>query len=193
VPKVRSDYVFHPPSGSSVPGKVDANPYVFYPPSELRRLIESEKNADELKKIKSALKQWERLYVDQIGYPYRLTQSLRAAAYKVLRLAEISGPAQNLFQYQDAEVPEGYEGIIEEGMKNLHDRENQPRFQIKAPNERVVHDNGTDDGDFLSPSDGVADPVRDPILPRGQGEDPEGLDYPDMPSGGEPGHDPGGL
>jgi hypothetical protein len=189
MPVKKSDYVFHPPaSGSSVPGKVDANPYVFYPPSELRHLVESEKDVDELKKIKSALKQWERLYVDQIGYPYKLTQSLRAAAYKLMKLAEIPGPAQNLFQYQDAEVPEGYEGIIEEGMKNLHDRENAPRFQLKAPNERVVHDNGSDDGDFLTPDDSVVDPVRDPILPRGQGEDPEGLDYPDTPGG-----DVGGL
>jgi hypothetical protein len=37
----RSDYTFHPPSsGSNVPGKIDANPYLQYPPQELRKLLE---------------------------------------------------------------------------------------------------------------------------------------------------------
>jgi hypothetical protein len=185
-----SDYVFHPPTGSNVPGKEEANPYVFYPPSELRRLLESETDAGELKKMKSALKQWERLYVDQIGYPYRLTQSLRAAAGRLLKLSEISGPAQNLFQYQDSEVSEGYEGILEDGLKNLHDNDNEPRFNIKRPGERPVRDNGVDDGDFLSPSDPVVDPVRDTVLPKGGGPDPEGLDYLEFPGSG---NNSGGL
>ena len=186
MPKVLSDSIFHPPSGSSLPGKEEANPYVFYPPQELRRLLEAEKDGNELKKIKSALKQWERLYVDPIGYPYRVPQALRVAAYRLLR-AERQGPAQNIVPYQDEVVPEGYEEIIEEGLKNIHDNDNMPRFYLKRPGERPVRDNGVDDGDFLSPSDSAVDPVRQPVTPRGDGFDPEGLDYPDPPTGGETG------
>jgi len=55
----------------------------------------------ERKKMDSALKQWERQYVDQIGFPYKkVMRALRVAAKK---LAEIPGPAQNLPYYQDAE------------------------------------------------------------------------------------------
>lgn len=167
--RVVSDSIFHPPSGSSYPGKEEANPYVFYPPEEIRRLLESEKDKDELKKMESALKQWERIYVEPIGYPYRLTQSLRCAACKLLRLAEIEGPAQNLNYYQDAEVPEGYEGIIEEGLKNVHDNQDRKRFQIKPRVERTVRDFG--EGDFLSPSEGVFNPET--VKPRGDGSEPD--------------------
>ena len=42
--KKEADQVFHPPTGSSVPGMEDANPYRFYPPGEIRKLIPVEKN-----------------------------------------------------------------------------------------------------------------------------------------------------
>jgi hypothetical protein len=141
-----------------------------------------EKDEEELKKIKSALKQWERIYIDPIGYPYRVIQALRKLASQIKR-AEVNEPVQNLFYYQDAVVPEGYESIIEEGMKNVHDNEDMPRFDLKRPGERPVHDNGIDEGDFSSPSEGVIDSVR----PRGDGPDPEGLDYENPPTGGETG------
>lgn len=181
--RILSDSIFHPPSGSNYPGKEEANPYIFYPPDDIRRLLESEKDKDELKKMKSALKQWERLYVGPIGYPFKLTQSLRATAYKLMKLAEIEGPAQNLNYYQDAEVPEGYEGIIEEGLKNLHDNDYRKKFQIKPYVERTVRDFG--EGDFLSPSEGIFNPET--VKPRGDGPDPDGLEYPDPPTGGETG------
>jgi hypothetical protein len=72
-------------------------------------------------------------------------------------------------------------------LRSIHDNENIPRFDLKRPGERPVHDNGVDDGDFISPSDSVIDPIRDTVAPRGDGADPEGLDYSDPPTGGETG------
>jgi hypothetical protein len=118
--KIKSDYVYHPPSGSSVPGMVDANPYMSCPPGELRGLLselekKEELNQEEkenLKKMRSALKQWERIYVYP-EYPFKLAFALRLIANKLLKKAEISAPSINLNQYQDMEVPEGYEGILD--------------------------------------------------------------------------------
>jgi CRISPR/Cas system CSM-associated protein Csm2 small subunit len=182
----KADYTFHPPSGSSVPGKEEANPYVFCPPAEIRRLLEVEKNVEELKKMKSALKQWERLYVYPVGYPYRkLSGLLRILAAKIKKISEVPWPSLNINYYQDAVVPEGYEGIIEEGLKNIHDNDDMPKFNLKRPGERPVRDNGVDEGDFLSPSEGVI--PGGVVSPYGAGPDPEGLEYSDPPTGGETG------
>ena len=64
----RADSIFHPPGASALPGTVDANPYMTYPPDTIRALLETETDKEELLKMKSALKQWERVY-SYPGYP----------------------------------------------------------------------------------------------------------------------------
>lgn len=96
MPKKVSDYVFHPPSGSSLPGSPDANPYFFYPPEDLRRLLETEKDETELAKMRGALDQWERIYVYP-GYPYRrVAAKLRSLVAKLIRLSEVNGPIHEI-------------------------------------------------------------------------------------------------
>jgi len=175
--QVCSDYILHPPSGSSYPGKEEANPYIFYPPSELRKLIETEKDIEELGKIKSALKQWERIYVYP-GYPYRIAAAIRRIAAK---LAEVVSPSINLDYYQDANVSEGYEGILQ-SLDSRYDNYGMGIFDYSRQGERPVRDIDTGKGDFLSPSNGVFDPKT--VTPRGDGPDPDGLQYPDPPTGG---------
>ena len=178
-----SDYTFHPPSGSSVPGKEEANPYIFYPPDDLRFLLETEKDVEELKKIESALRQWERQFQYAAGgggYPWKkLVQQLRAVATEILKRAEIVGPAQNIPYYQDMEVPEGYEGIME-GDRGQYDNDNNTRPDISRQGIRPVRDIDTAEGDFLSPKD----PIMTDVKPRGDGPDPE-IEYPFPPTGGD--------
>jgi len=175
----KADYVFHPPSGSSLPGSPDANPYIFYPPSDLRRLIESEKDELKLIMMKKALKQWERLYVYP-GYPWRqVTASLRYAAEILFHMAEVTGPhPRNMPYYNDSEVPEGFEGVME-GLKNLHDNEDRVRFDIPRQGERPKVD--INRGDFLTPKDPVFD---DAVKTKGDGADPEGMEIPEPATGG---------
>jgi len=185
---VQSDYVFHPPSGSSYPGKEDANPYIFYPPNELRRLVDAEKNEEELTKIKSALKQWERIYVYP-GYPWRIAGVLRKIASHLMKLSEISGPAQNIPYYQDSEVPEGYEGILHgpglstDGISSPYDNYNMERFDYSRQGERPIRDIDTGRGNFLSPSD---PPLGDVVKTKGEGPDPD-IICPSPPTGGNSG------
>jgi len=179
----------HPPSGSSYPGKEEANPYVFYPPSELRRLMETVSDTAELLKIKKALKQWERQYVDTIGYPWR-NESRRAAQRVVVahrkRRAEIVGPAINLNYYQDAETPAGFEEILDDYF-NIHDNDNAKRFDYNRQGERPVVD--IDGGeDLLTRSEGVFETSVGPqglITPDGAGPDPAGMENPFPPTGGD--------
>lgn len=173
-----ADYTFHPPGGSNVPGKCDANPYLNYPPDELRKLVDSEQDKEERDKIKSALKQWGRLYIYP-GYPYRnaVCSRIREIANKI---AEIVGPAQNLFYYQDSEIPEGYPTCLEQ-MQNVHDNDYDIEFDYSRQGERP--NRIIDDGDFLSPKDPIFDPRS--VRPRGDGPDPDGMEVPFPPTGGD--------
>jgi hypothetical protein len=190
---VRADYILHPPSGSSYPGKEEANPYVFYPPNELRRLLDlfeqrqSDLTVDDARKIKSALKQWERVFVDQIGYPWRLAAALRVAAYRLLKKAEIMGPAINLDYYQDAETPAGFEEILDD-YKSTHDQENMVREDYNRQGERPVPDTPSPDEDLLTRSEGIFETSVGPggvSDPDGAGPEPEGYECPFPPTGGD--------
>jgi len=173
---IKSDYVFHPPSGSSVPGKEDANPYMNYPPDDLKNLLVTIENAHEIELIKRALKQWERIFQDT-GYPYkRLASRLRFIADRMLK-AEIVGPAQNLDYYQDMEIPEGYESVLE-GLKNYHDDEDYTRFDYNRQGERPLVEMDFLEGDFATPKDRVFE--QGTVTPRGDGPDPEGMDGPSI-------------
>jgi len=192
--EVHGDQAYHLPSGSNVPGKIDANPYVFYPPDDLRKLLETIKDPEELKKIVSALKQWERQY-QYPTYPWRKTADfLRSMAYNVMqaehyfyKLAEIQGPAQNLNQYQDLEVPDGFESILEP-LISPYDNDNNKRF-INNPKERSERDLDFLMGDFSAPKE----PLFDAVEPRGDGPDPEGMEVPFPPTGGNIDGEPQGI
>lgn len=180
----KADYIFHSPeTGSNVPGKVDANPYDFYPPKELRRLVDTEKNPEELLKMKSSLKKWERIYTYP-GYLWRSAAHLRHVAAIMNRYAEIVGPAQNIPYYQDAEVPEGYEGILEWD-SGKYDQDNEVRENIQRQGERPFRETEMGIGDFTAPKENLIDPMLKVVKPRGDGSDPEGLEYPDPPTGGD--------
>jgi hypothetical protein len=175
----RSDYTFHPPSsGSNLPGKVDANPYMNYPPQELRRMIEVEGNLDEKKKMISALKQWERIYVFP-GYPHRL--AMKVAHRHLERLAEQANPAINLPYYQDSETPSGLGEIID-SLGGLYDNDDNERFDYKRHGERPLRDVDINEGDFLSPKES---PMGDSVKDKGDGPDPTDMDNPSPPTGGD--------
>jgi hypothetical protein len=173
-----SDNIFHPPSGSSVPGKVDANPYMSYPPSDLRELVNTEEDPENLKKIKSALKQWERVW--QEGYLFKKADILRVVAHRFIK-AEVLQPARNLDYYQDLEVPEGFESALE-GMQNFHDNEDYVRFDYTHQGERPIIEVDFLKGDFLSPHDRVFE--NGTVTPRGDGADPDGMECTEPPTGG---------
>jgi len=186
---VHADYILHPPSGSSYPGKEEANPFIFYPPSELRRLLETTKNVEDAMKIKKALKQWERQYIDCIGYPWR--NQMRRAAQRVVtahlkKRSEIVGPVINLNYYQDLETPAGFEEILDD-YYDIHDNDNNIRFDYNRQGERPVRDLDQE-GDYLTRSEGVFETSVGPqglVTPDGAGPDPEGMEYPDPPTGGD--------
>jgi hypothetical protein len=181
MPKKISDYIFHPPSGSSVPGKIDANPFMNYPPDDLRGLLRTQKDETELAKIKSALKQWERQCYDTGFRPFKkLSSSLRDLAMR-LRKAEVVQPAQNLPYYQDIDQPEGLDSVFE-GLENYHDNYDAVRFDYKRQGERPLVDLDFLNGDFLTPKDRIFE--QGVVSPRGDGSDPEGMDYPFPPTGG---------
>lgn len=177
----RSDYVLHPPSGSSLPGSPDANPYIFYPPSDLRKLIKTEKDETKLIMMRRALKQWERIYIFP-GYPWRkVTANLRSIAELLFRMAEVTGPhPRNMPYYNDTEVPEGYESIMH-SLEGLYDNYNRVRFDIPRQGERPKVDIDTSKGDFLTPKDDVFDNA---VKTKGEGTDPEGMETVEPPTGG---------
>jgi len=175
-----ADYVFHPPSGSSVPGKVEANPYIFYPPDELRKMIDREEKGEDMEKMKSALKQWERIYVFP-GYPWRISSVLRKVAHELLKMdAAQAHPSINIPYYQETDVPEGYEGILQ-GLAGPYDDQDSKKFDYARQGIRPKRDQAFNRGDFLSPSKGA--PGIKPPSESG-GSDPAGLDYPFPPTGG---------
>lgn len=180
MPKRTSDHVFHPPSGSSLPGSSDPNPYVFYPPDDIRGLIKTEKDEGELAKMKSALKQWERIYVFP-GYPYRRAAAeLRAIAAKLLRYAEKTPVPRQQTYYNDSQVPEG-RGEIMDALEGLYDNQDNIRFDYNRQGERPVIDTEMSKGDFSSPRE---PPIGDSVKERGSGPDPEGMDAVEPPTGG---------
>lgn len=172
----KADYTYHPPSGSNYPGKEEANPYIFYPAFELRRLIETEKDSEELKKMKSALKQWERIY-RYPGYPFVVSSNIRKVANYLLRLSEYTHPSINLNYYQDSEVPQGFESVLE-GLKGLYNNYDMRKFDYSRQGERPLQD--VLKGDFLSPSE---PPIGDTVKERGEGPNPD-VEYPFPPTGG---------
>ena len=183
----KSDSVFHPPSGSNYPGKEDANPYVFYPPHELRRLVNIERDQEKLAKIKSALKQWERIYVYP-GYPWRMAARLRRIARKLMKISAVPHPSQNIPYYQDSEVSEGYEGILHgpglssPGLSGPYDNYDMDKFDYARQGERPKRDIDTGGGkNFLAPSE---PPIGDTVKTKGEGPNPD-IEYPFPPTGGD--------
>lgn len=178
-----ADYVLHPPSGSNVPGKVDANPYMSVPPKDLRGMIEVEQNPEEKKKMISALKQFERQYTYP-GYPWRQP---RAAAKRVCSRfieAEVNNPAINLPYYQDSETDQGDKEIID-SLMGLYDNDDNEKFDYARQGIRPVRDIDIAEGDFSSPKESPMGLVV--VSPRGDGPNPDNMDYPDPPTGGPSG------
>lgn len=182
LPKKLSDYILHPPSGSSYPGKEIANPYIYYPPSRLRDLIAQEKDTQELTKMKSALKQWERLYVYP-GYPYRLANKLRHIASQLLKLSEVRQPARNIPYYQESDIPTGPSNVLHM-LRNVDDNYDLERFDYNRQGERPKRDIDTGKGNFLSPSEPIHNDGRGVVEPRGEGISPD-IEYPFPPTGGD--------
>jgi len=171
----QSGFLVHPPvGGSNVPGKVDANPYLNMDPKELELLIPDEQDPETKKKMMSALK--------QLKY---LSPSLKMLSSRVLkkfriRCAELANPAINMPQYQDSEVDQGQEEIIE-GLEGLYDNDNAEKFDYARQGLRPLVDIDISEGDFLTPKESPMGPA---VKERGDGPDPDGLDYADPPTGG---------
>lgn len=173
---LRADSVLHPPSGSTYPGMQEANPYMSYPPKDLRSIVETEKDPAKLEQIKSALRQWERIYQFP-GYPWRLADCLRVLAGRLMK-AELDPPAINIPYYQDSGVPQGLEEIID-SLRGLYDNYDMEREDYNRQGERPFIDNLS--GDFRSPSE---PPMGDVVKERGEGPDPD-LEVPFPPTGGD--------
>ena len=186
LPYKRADSIFHPPGASVLPGTVDANPFMTTPPDTIRALLETETDKEELLKMKSALKQWERVY-SYPGYPFKkAAESLRVIARAIT--AEIENPPEQVTYYYDSEVPSGTEEILE-SLEGLYDNYNQKREDIPRQGERPIRDIDIGKGDFSAPHD----PVVTDVKPRGDGPDPEGLECEEPPTGGDIGGWPDGL
>lgn len=173
-----SDYMFHPPSGSNLPGTSEANPYMNYPPDEIKRLLGTEENKEEREKMKSALKEWGRIYVWP-GYPYKVAFLLRKLAAEIQKRSEITPQPRNIPYYFDEEQPQGY-GEILDSLRNVHDNDDMVRFDYPRQGERPVRNIDTGRGDFLAPSD----PLFDAVKPRGDGPNPPGMGAEEPPTGG---------
>jgi hypothetical protein len=176
------DYVLAPPSGSNVPGKVEANPYMSMPPKELRRMVQEQPDHKDIKKIRSALKQFERIYTYP-GYPWRAQRAKRVLS-NYLKISELVNPAINLPYYQDLETNQGQDEIID-SLKGLYDNDNLEKFDYARQGIRPIRDIDTAEGAFLNPKES---PFGEQIVkPRGDGPDPDGMEYPDPPTGGPSG------
>jgi hypothetical protein len=157
-----------------------------YPPEEIRKLIPRELDEETLAKMDSALRQWERIYVDGIGYPYRknkkvpVTAGLLNLATHILKVAGQDPGAINLpYEYQDSEFPYGYEGIME-GLLSPHDTEGQKPFNYNFQGERPGIDVPYFIGDFRSPHDPVIE-----LNPGSSGPNPNELECDFPPTGGD--------
>jgi len=107
---------------------------------------------------------------------------MRILAYKMLKMAEVVNPAINLPYYQDLETDQGQEEIID-SLEGLYDNDNAEKFDYARQGIRPIRDIDTAEGDFLNPKES---PIGGPVT-RGEGDgpDPEGLEYPDPPTGGD--------
>jgi hypothetical protein len=152
-----------------------------YPPSSLRSLIDKEQDIQELTKMKSALKQWERIYVYP-GYPYRLADTLRRIAGRLL-MAEAPNPSINVPYYQESDIPTGPGNVIHM-LENIDDNYDMNRFDYNQQGERPKRDIDTGKGDFLSPSEPVHNDGRGTVSPKGEGANPD-VEYPFPPTGGD--------
>jgi len=179
-----SDYVLAPPSGSEVPGKVDANPFMRVPPKELRVLIELEQDPVTREKMISALKQFERQYTYP-GYPWRPPRSeAKRVCSNFFKLSELVNPAINLPYYQDNETDQGTDEILER-LQGLYDNYDAEKFDFARQGIRPLVDIDTSEGDFLNPKES---PIGGPVTKgEGDGPDPQDLEYPDPPTGGDTG------
>ncbi len=130
--------------------------------------------------MKSALKQWERIYLFP-GYPYRrVAAEIRAIAVKLLRKAEKTPVPRQQTYYNDSEVPEGREEIMD-ALKSVHDNYDTIEFDYYRQGERPVVDTEMSKGDFSAPSE---PPIGDSVKERGSGPDPDGMDAVEPPTGG---------
>lgn len=175
MPKRQSDYVYHPPVGSSYPGKEDANPYIQYPPDEIRRLMDTEEDPSEYDKMKSALKQWERIYVYP-WYPWRAVRALRKIARQMLAADQ----PVNVPYYHENDIGPGVDNVLNI-LKPTDDNDDMKRFDYNRQGERPVRDDLS--GDFTSPSEPVMNNGRGTVSPDGEGPDAE-IYYPFPPTGG---------
>ena len=177
------DYALHPPGGASVtPGKVEANPYMSMPPKDLRRMIQEQPDHKDIKKIRSALKQFERIYTYP-GYPWRAQRAKRVLS-NYLKISELVNPAINLPYYQDLETDQGDDEIIE-SLKGLYDNDNLEKFDYARQGIRPIRDIDTGVGDFTSPKES---PFGEQIVkPRGDGPDPDDMECVEPPTGGPSG------
>lgn len=180
MPSRMSDYIYHPPSGSSYPGKEEANPYDFYAPSELRHMVEVETDPEELAKIKSSLRKWERIY-QYPGYPWRVAAILRKLAAQLIKADAYSQPA-NIPYYQESDIPQGVENVLNI-LKPTDDNYNDRRFDYSRQGERPKRDIDTGRGDFLSPNEPLFNNGQGAVWPRGEGPNPD-IEYPFPPTGG---------
>jgi hypothetical protein len=176
---VCGDYVLHPPVSSNLPGNPPANEYINVPPNELKGMILREHDMEKKKKMISALKQWERIYTYP-GYPWKSRRKL-AVVTRYLKLSEQVNPAINLPYYQDTETDQGFEEIVD-SLRGLYDNDNEVRENYSRQGERPKRDQEFSDGDFLTPTE---PPMGQSVKERGDGPDPEGLDYNDPPTGGD--------
>lgn len=171
------DNVLHLPGCSSLPGTQSANIYMNYPPDEIRELLETERDPEKREKMKSALKQFERIYTDNT-YPWGKVNAFIKELSK--RIAEQTQPAQNIDYYQETEVPEGFEGIMD-ALRTKDDNYDMVRDPISQQGERPNRDTDFGKGDFSSPKD----PQITDVKPRGRGADPEGMENDSPPTGGD--------
>jgi hypothetical protein len=145
-------------------------------------MIKDEGDWEERQKMISALKQWARIYTFP-DYPWRLAKAIRLIAKRVSKMAERNPPALNIPHYQDVEVSQGF-GEILDSLYGLYDNYDNKRFDYSRQGERPVVDTEMSKGDFLPPS---APPVGDTVKERGDGPDPEGMENPFPPTGGDVG------
>ena len=174
---LKSNFILAPSlGGSETPGKTIANKYINWNPRDLGALFIKETDPEEKEKMRSALK--------QLKYPGRgvlLATSLRNLA---LKMAEIGAPAINIPYYQDSEVSQGQDEIIA-SLRGLYDNDDARKEDYARQGIRPRKEAPYTEGDFLSPSESPFGEVL--VKPRGDGPDPDGLEYPDPPTGGDMG------
>ena len=97
------------------------------------------------------------------------------------KVSEQVGPSINLPYYQDSEVPQGQEEIVD-SLMGLYDNDNAERPDYARQGIRPERDIDISVGDFLTPTES---PLGEVVKPRGDGPDPDGLECQDPPTGGD--------